>query len=88
MESLDYWRLCEQLSVSQAALLIVGEDPGETGEDLSEWEPWKLPKGYRAAMSALENAVSTGAIQATLRRRPSYSWATYDAEAARVQGAA
>lgn len=74
MESLDYWRLCEQLSVSQAALLIIGEDPGDTGEDLSEWEPWRLPKGYRAAISALESAVTTGAIQGTVRRRVTQLW--------------
>jgi hypothetical protein len=30
MDPLDYWRLCDELSVVQAALLIVGEDPSGT----------------------------------------------------------
>ena len=25
MEELDYWRLCEELNIVQAALLVVGE---------------------------------------------------------------
>lgn len=28
MEGLDYWRLCDELSVLQAALLVVGCYPG------------------------------------------------------------
>jgi len=30
MESLDYWRLCDELNVIQAALLIQGEDPSSS----------------------------------------------------------
>jgi hypothetical protein len=29
MDALDYWRLCDYLSVVQIALLIVGEDPSQ-----------------------------------------------------------
>jgi hypothetical protein len=29
MDALNYWRLCDELSVVQAALLIVDEDPSE-----------------------------------------------------------
>lgn len=29
MKAIDYWRLCDQLSVRQAALLVMGEDPGD-----------------------------------------------------------
>jgi hypothetical protein len=33
-DPLDYWRLCEEVSVAQAALLIVGADPtGSTNID-------------------------------------------------------
>jgi hypothetical protein len=76
LESLDYWRLCEQLSVPQAALLIAGEDPASNLEDMSACEPWNLPKGYLAARNALESAVSTGAIQATIRRQANTLWIT------------
>jgi hypothetical protein len=27
VESLDYWRLCDELNVVEAALLVAGEDP-------------------------------------------------------------
>jgi len=30
MEGLDYWRLNDELSIIQAALLIAGEDPSAT----------------------------------------------------------
>ncbi len=52
MESLDYWRLCEELNIVQAALLVVGENA-----DHAEWvEGWDLnnrPKGYEAAKTAI-----------------------------------
>lgn len=76
MESLDYWRLCEHLSVKQAAFLIVGEDPSQWTADWVESEPWKLPSGYLAAVSALENAVSSGSIHATIRRLANQLWMT------------
>ncbi len=51
-DPLDYWRLCDRLSVVQAAMLIVGEDPGvphhTRGED---------PQGYCAAQVAVERAI-------------------------------
>ena len=31
MEELDYWRLCEELNIVQASLLVVGEDPSCAG---------------------------------------------------------
>ena len=48
MDVFDYWRLCDQLSVVQAALLIVGEDPstfddGGLHNDQSATMPQWLP---------------------------------------------
>jgi hypothetical protein len=57
MDALDYWRLCDEVSVVQAALLIVGEDPAESQEYISRWEPEKRPKGYDAVKTALLNAI-------------------------------
>ena len=41
MEKMDYWRLCDEFSVVQAALLIVGTDPSEcdpfTGSYCQKW---------------------------------------------------
>lgn len=52
MEELDYWRLCEEFNIVQAALLVVGEDPSHF-EEVEEWESNNRPKGYTAAKTAI-----------------------------------
>jgi len=37
MEGLDYWRLCDELSVIQAAFLIVGKDPAASQDYIVGW---------------------------------------------------
>jgi hypothetical protein len=39
MEGTDYWRLCDELSVIQAALLVVGADPASDQEYVLGREP-------------------------------------------------
>ena len=57
MDPLDYWRLCDELSVVQAALLIVGEDPAQFQQLIDSQEVQKRPTGYDAAKVALINAI-------------------------------
>ena len=52
MEELDYWRLCEELNIVQAALLVVGEDPS-CAEYTEDQEVQNRPKGYEAAKTAI-----------------------------------
>ena len=52
MEELDYWRLCEELSIVQASLLVVGEDPS-CAEYTEEQEVKNRPKGYEAVKTAI-----------------------------------
>jgi hypothetical protein len=59
MEGLDYWRLCDELSVHQAALLIAGRDPSNDS-DYADAEG--NPHGYEAAKTAISNALQRGAI--------------------------
>ncbi len=66
MESFDYWRLCDNLSILQAALLIVGEDPSSNHIYLENWKIDERPLGYEAAKTALINAVLGGSIQARI----------------------
>ena len=68
MESLDYWRLCDELSVVHAALLIVGCDPGSEDGYAENWQPHEYPKGYLAAKSGLTAAILAGRLPATIRR--------------------
>jgi hypothetical protein len=69
MEKLDYWRLCDELNVIQAALLIVDIDPSsEDGAYADDWKPHEQPDGYVAAKTALCNAILAGRLPATVRR--------------------
>jgi hypothetical protein len=60
MEGLDYWRLCDELSVIQAAMLVVDSDPSNTQDDIESWIPSKRPVGYEAAKAAISNALRVG----------------------------
>jgi hypothetical protein len=37
MESLDYWRLCDELSIIQAALLLAEADPSDEKGYAENW---------------------------------------------------
>jgi hypothetical protein len=68
MESLDYWRLCDELGVIHAALLIVGVDPSsEEGAHCDGWKEHEQPKGYVAVKNAMIRAIAAGRLRATLR---------------------
>lgn len=68
MEDLDYWRLCDELSIIQAALLIAGCDPSGDCAYVEEWRVHDQPKGYAAAKAALTNAILAGRLPALVRR--------------------
>jgi hypothetical protein len=57
MDPLDYWRLCDELSVVQAALLIIGEDPSQFQDIVDKESPQNRPPGYDAVKAALTNAI-------------------------------
>ena len=68
MEDLDYWRLCDEVSVIQAALLIVDADPARCQEYVANWTAEKRPTGYDASLAALTHAILAGRLRATIRR--------------------
>lgn len=73
MDEFDYWRLCDELSVIHAALLIVGENPSsEDGKncEVNTYLPAITFKHgeYFAAKTALQNAIKSGRLKATIRR--------------------
>ena len=67
MDKLDYWRLCDALSVVQAALLIAGEDPAARQDHINNCSAQDCPDGYAAAFSALKNVVLSSTLSATVR---------------------
>lgn len=68
MESLDYWRLCDEVSVIQAILLVIGDDPARLQENVEGWTPPNRPTGYDAAKAAITHAILSGRLPATIRR--------------------
>jgi hypothetical protein len=66
MDPLDYWRLSDVLSVVQAALLIVGQDPAEMQADVDRNLPRDRPIGYDAAKTALVNAIKRKHLHAEI----------------------
>jgi hypothetical protein len=79
---MDYWRLCDELSVLQAAALIVGIDPSsEDGANCDRWSIEQQPLGYHAAKSALIHAINGGRLAATIRHGArDYGYAEYMAD--------
>lgn len=65
MDAMDYWRLCDDLNVIQATLLILYKDPSNGNEDyVLDWQPDKRPKGFDAVYSALRGAINAKALSA------------------------
>lgn len=56
MDEMDYWRLCDELNVVQAALLVVGE-AANLAEYAEGWDVDKRPSGYEAAKTAIIHAL-------------------------------
>lgn len=64
-DDLDYWRLCDELSIWEAALLVAGHSPGEFPY-VEKRQPHERPKGYEGAKSAITNALRGGRIKGTI----------------------
>jgi hypothetical protein len=56
LDDLDYWRLCDELSILQAALLHVGLSPSQYS-DVEAWTIAERPTGYEATKTAIRNAL-------------------------------
>ena len=67
-DDLDYWRLCDEMSIYEAALLIAGQSPGQLPH-VENWDTDKRPRGYEAAKSAITNALRGGRIRGTIEQQ-------------------
>jgi len=70
LSNLDYWRLADELSVVDAAILITGNDPSGT-ERVQEGFNYDLVQrtnyvGYEAAFKSLRNAILTNKLSAAV----------------------
>ncbi len=63
MKAIDFWRLADDLTIVQAALLICGCDPSDY-QDTVRGNYSSLPDGYAAAKHALVSAVASNKLDA------------------------
>lgn len=62
MNKIDLWHLCDELSVPEASLLILGLDPADMKND-----PERLanpPQGYQAISTAIKNSIQSKRLNA------------------------
>lgn len=65
LDDFDFWRLCDELSIEQAALLIAGCSPSQFS-DVERWTIPERPTGYEAAKTAIRNALRGNQIAGTI----------------------
>lgn len=73
LSSLDYWRLCVELNIIQASLLVSGHDPSSTQEYVEGWQVHKRPLGYEGAKAALFRALERKDIEGFYREEVQYN---------------
>ena len=66
LSSFDFWRLCDELTVVQAAMLLAGQDPASHQEYVEGWEPENRPDGYEAAKAAISRALLRDLVEGEL----------------------
>lgn len=65
-----YWRLCDELTVVQASLLMIGLRPDYDGlaEYVMGYEPQRRPENFDAALRVISAGLQSGKIHGTLVR--------------------
>jgi len=67
MAHLYYWRLCERVTIPQAALLMSGHDPADyTGIEKMNEKDW--PKNFYASFWAIKDAIIRKELVANIER--------------------
>ena len=59
----DLWRLCEEFTLIQAALLIIGCDPASEFSYCEKWKVHERPTGYEAAKQGLSAGLRRSLIK-------------------------
>jgi hypothetical protein len=67
MKGLEFWRLCNRLSVVEAVLLFLGEDP-------SNYHGRNTPEGYEAVFKALTYDIMAGRLPAEIHIPTGYCY--------------
>lgn len=73
MDSFDYWRLSDQLSIMQAALLMIGQDPSQCSDYIEGWQCEQRPEGYEAVKSAIVSWINSNRIEGGVNYKTEYN---------------
>ena len=65
MDKLDYWKLCTDFTVVQAALLVCGIAPEDMQWDVERGSENQCPPGYIAIRTAFRHAINAGKLKPT-----------------------
>jgi hypothetical protein len=65
VESIDFWKLCDELTVVQAALLVAGHNPSNHTE-VEGWISTRQPEGYPATRHAIMAAIEAKRIKGSI----------------------
>jgi hypothetical protein len=68
MDKMDYWRFCDDISIVQAALLILGLNPSDF-INLMTLQTNEYPDNFNAVFTALTNAVICKKLKAEIHFR-------------------
>ena len=63
MGNLDQWKLFKKFTVTQAALLIIGQDPSNE-PSIEGMPPFGQPEGYEEVKASLINSISSNDLHA------------------------
>ena len=66
MESIDFWKLCDELTVVQAGLLVAGHNPSEHVY-VENQSATMQPKGYDGARHAVLSGLKSKKIEGVTR---------------------
>lgn len=72
MRNIDFWKLCDQLSIVHAALLVAGHDPSDHQTVESEYLN-NQPKGYDGAKHAIISGLRKGTLEGELKYAEPYN---------------
>jgi len=67
LADIDYWLLCDELTVVQASLLVAGHDPTAYEENVERWAYEKQPKRYSAVKTAIMMGIKKTLIKGELK---------------------
>lgn len=70
MKTIDLWHLCDEMTVPQATLLLLGLDPADHGSVESKTDK---PEGYEPVSTALKNAVLSNILDAKIVEEEGYN---------------